>query len=733
MNPNINFKDTNPISLDVSDINYIPGYKAAEEERRANELNRISNENERIAYYQEIQQKVNNGEFKGEKGEPGEPGKDGEDGYTPIKGKDYFTEEEKQELIEETTEVVHDVIAKNEVSGEDITINDSLDYKTFKVSIDGSCEQKTTTGKQLFDKDAVTNGYYLNESGGFTSNSNYCVSDFIEVIPNETYYLPNRGTTRTKFYDENKVAITSTWDVKGEATSFIVPENAKYIRFSIAISGSTAVDINTFQFEKGSVQTELEPYTGGQASPNPDYPQDVEVIDSNNLLNNTSSSNILNGLEFTVNKDKSVTVNGTATADTYFMLASNVTLPAGSYRLSGCPTGGSSSTYRLQLYLASNVQNDNGEGVAFTITEEKTYPNARIHIASGTTINNLTFKPMITKGAMSKPYLPYGYIGVRKTGKNKFNTNNVTWGKYNVYNNNSGSAPNSFIGYVNVNPQEIYSISMKCSTGARISYQFMDINDNTLSGAYFSISSTSYKWEGLIAPENATKLLISQLDCPTTGDIKIQVETGDKSTEIEVYKETIYPIDLKGNFIGELPNGVKDCIEIDDKGNVTLIKNIPKINLGELTWELRNYGFISKDFINAKLPVNNNTNFNGKCDIYISHTAQECYALTGNITSGIGIDMTGILIARETNITSLDDFKNAVSDKYLYYETTTPETINLGNLSELIKTDEDTSCFNVEANLDTTMSIKYALDIKKYTDNKIQELTSALLSTGSNV
>ena len=50
------------VTADTSDINYIPGYVEAEKQRRENETERISNEAERKAYYQEIQEKVNNGE-----------------------------------------------------------------------------------------------------------------------------------------------------------------------------------------------------------------------------------------------------------------------------------------------------------------------------------------------------------------------------------------------------------------------------------------------------------------------------------------------------------------------------------------------------------------------------------------------------------------------------------------------------------------------------------------------
>lgn len=42
----------------------------------------------------------------GKDGAPGENGKDGADGYTPVKGVDYYTEAEKQALIEEILELI---------------------------------------------------------------------------------------------------------------------------------------------------------------------------------------------------------------------------------------------------------------------------------------------------------------------------------------------------------------------------------------------------------------------------------------------------------------------------------------------------------------------------------------------------------------------------------------------------------------------------------------------------
>ena len=54
----VNLSQEEEIRATVPDINYIPAYKVAEEQRRANEL-------ERIEYYGDIQEKVENGEFDG--------------------------------------------------------------------------------------------------------------------------------------------------------------------------------------------------------------------------------------------------------------------------------------------------------------------------------------------------------------------------------------------------------------------------------------------------------------------------------------------------------------------------------------------------------------------------------------------------------------------------------------------------------------------------------------------
>ena len=71
------------------------------------------------------------------------------------------------------------------------------------------------------------------------------------------------------------------------------------------------------------------------------------------------NSGKINGVDFTVNDDGSVTVNGTATANVNFYLCydKQMNFPAGRYMMSGCPKGGSLSTYRMEAYSYSDDGN----------------------------------------------------------------------------------------------------------------------------------------------------------------------------------------------------------------------------------------------------------------------------------------------------------------------------------------------------------------------------------------
>ena len=141
-----------------------------------------------------------------------------------------------------------------------------------------------------------------------------------------------------------------------------------------------------------------------------------------NLLKNalaTISDATKNGITFTVDKTNgTITANGTASADTTFYCGyvnykiTNFGINNTSIKMlvKGCPTGGSTSTYRLRNDWLGSF--DIGIGNISTLSERN--PNTTISlsttimIASGTVCNNLVFKPQLinltnTYGAGNEP------------------------------------------------------------------------------------------------------------------------------------------------------------------------------------------------------------------------------------------------------------------------------------------------------------------------------------------
>ncbi len=120
------------------------------------------------------------------------------------------------------------------------------------------------------------------------------------------------------------------------------------------------------------------------------------------------------GLTFTVKDDGTVTVNGTATAGVNFHVRQHdgFNIPSGKFTLSGCPIGGSSTTY----YIIASFDNNNtyagdmcdyGSGVTKDFSNKAfTQANVVICIRQGAVCNNLVFKPMLNYGDI-KPYDPY--------------------------------------------------------------------------------------------------------------------------------------------------------------------------------------------------------------------------------------------------------------------------------------------------------------------------------------
>lgn len=120
-----------------------------------------------------------------------------------------------------------------------------------------------------------------------------------------------------------------------------------------------------------------------------------------------------NGLTFTDNGDGSLTVNGTTTSQVFFYLKKSLTLPAGTYYLSGCPKGGGWSTYVLLAQIGSTNYADAGLGRTIELSESKTLKMSFTAYA-GSTFNNVTIYPVLNEGTTALPYEHF-FEGLRST------------------------------------------------------------------------------------------------------------------------------------------------------------------------------------------------------------------------------------------------------------------------------------------------------------------------------
>ena len=149
------------------------------------------------------------------------------------------------------------------------------------------------------------------------------------------------------------------------------------------------------QLEKGSIATEYEPYNSIVAKSN-----------SKNKLKITTANRTVNGISVVINEDKSVTLNGTATDTAFVTLNENLGIPSDGLFLSGCLKDGGPNSYALrQHYSDGSYTEDRGDGVS--LLEGKILKNCLIRIASGYTVNNLTFYPQIEEGTIATEYKPY--------------------------------------------------------------------------------------------------------------------------------------------------------------------------------------------------------------------------------------------------------------------------------------------------------------------------------------
>lgn len=140
---------------------------------------------------------------------------------------------------------------------------------------------------------------------------------------------------------------------------------------------------------------------------------------SKNRLKLSVESKTVDGVTYTLQSDGCIIANGRAAASSVVasFYGGQFTLPAGDWLLNGCPSGGATASYMVQIKDNSNPENpaagtvlyrDFGTGdVLISINTETTFMYV-IRVANGYTVNNVMFKPMIRRAEITDDtFVPY--------------------------------------------------------------------------------------------------------------------------------------------------------------------------------------------------------------------------------------------------------------------------------------------------------------------------------------
>ena len=202
------------------------------------------------------------------------------------------------ENIDSLKEDISNKITKFYASSQGEThLADSDNGKIMDMMLYGKSEQKQYSGKNLFTfsndlKDV--NGVIFEAKDGIitaksTSTERYTNTyltfnypkDIFTIGETYTFSLNSNDANLCLYalYKENDMTdYKSLFNVTTKCATVKIPDNVDLIIRCVVDINATVNATATIQIEKGSTATSYEPYTGGQPSPSPDYPQEIKSV-----------------------------------------------------------------------------------------------------------------------------------------------------------------------------------------------------------------------------------------------------------------------------------------------------------------------------------------------------------------------------------------------------------------------------------------------------------------------
>jgi len=173
------------------------------------------------------------------------------------------------------------------------------------------------------------------------------------------------------------------------------------------------------------------------------------ILGAKNILPNNATTQVVNGVTFTVNSNGSITVSGTATAETWYYVTdyTPIAWSNDSYLFSGRGTASTNINYFVALYDSSKTflreyrNNVSDTDTIIVQSSDASYMRVDIVVPNGATVSG-TFYPMIRPASIQdNTYVPYAMTNRELTDDRAWE-----WATFNV---SSGWSASIGLAYMN--------------------------------------------------------------------------------------------------------------------------------------------------------------------------------------------------------------------------------------------------------------------------------------------
>jgi hypothetical protein len=309
-----------------------------------------------------------------------------------------------------------------------------------------------------------------------------------------------------------------------------------------------------------------------------------------------------------------IIANGTASSDTAFNLLNQANAlqidGTQTYFVSGCPSGGSSTKYRICIYsktegsTTNRVTNDYGAGN--TLYTGAVMFWGVITVYSGQTVSNLSFRPMVEVGSAATTYAPYSNICPISgwTGANVTRTGETLSGSdltvLNGYINTTGTYQTSSAGSKSVMAfvkSGSVKITKRGSSTFRIGLFSAIPTHSTASTSFVDLGSSVTEYT-INVPTNCY-LVSFVVNSSSSGDISASTQIIDSVkyyTRINTYTYT-FPSSAGTVYGGEL------TVNKDGTGELVVDKKQITLSSTSVTWGSYN-GMLHCDLTDRKKGAN---------------------------------------------------------------------------------------------------------------------------------